>query len=237
MHYLFVDESYPPRTGHKTIVMAAWLGDQVGFNRYFSTSPNLHRTPVLDGINSMLESLNAWALVAWADLDEGLFRTGDTDGTDDVPSMARPDNIWSQCFIFVVGSLIAKAVHEGQDLGTVDVHFDPKSLKSEHTAAVGGTLRNLVVRAAKRYSSQLAQLSGARLQLLKKLRIRRVEPVGKARTGQTADKFQTGTWISDKLCSSYEIIPARNFTRIFSSDMSEVVRKTVQQFDGKSFYE
>ncbi len=121
MHYLFLDESYSAATGRKTIIMAAWLVDQARFNRYFSTSPDLHRTPVLGGINSMLESLDAWALVARADLDEGLFRTGETDGTDDIPSMARPDNIWSQCFIFVAGNLIAKMVHQGRRSGTTSL--------------------------------------------------------------------------------------------------------------------
>jgi hypothetical protein len=111
----------------------------------------------------MLESLDAWAAVAWADLDERLFRAGETDGTDDILSMARTDNIWSQCFIFLVGNLIAKVVHDGKDLGTADIHFDPKSLKLAHAGAVGATLRNTVVHEAKRYASQLAQLSGARL--------------------------------------------------------------------------
>lgn len=237
MHCLFLDESYSSGIGRKTIIMAAWLVEQARFNRYFSTSPDLHRTPVLDGINSMLESLDAWAVVAWADLDERLFRTGETDGIDDIPSMARTDNIWSQCFIFVVGNLIVKVVYKGKDLETVDIHFDPKSLKLAHAGAVGATLRTMLVKEAKRYASQLAQLSGARLPLLKKLKIRRIEPVTKASNGQALDKFQTGTWVADKLCSSCEIIRTRGLTRIVAIDMSEVVRKTVQQFDGKSFYE
>jgi hypothetical protein len=237
VHYLFLDESYSSRVGQKTIIMAAWLVEQARFNRYFSTSPDLHRTPVMDGINAMLESLDAWAVVAWANLDDTIFRAGETDGTDDIPSMARADNIWSQCLIFVVGNLIAKVVHEGKDLGTVDIHFDPKSLKMAHAGAVGTTLRNMLVQEAKRYASQLADLSGARLPLLKKLKIRRIEPVTKAPNGQTLDKFQTGTWVADKLCSSFEIVRTRSLTRMVAIDMSEVVRKTVQQFDGKSFYE
>jgi hypothetical protein len=71
MHYLFLDESYSQGDGRKTIIMAAWL-DQATFNRHFSSAPDLHRTPVLGGITWMLESLNAWAIVAWADLDESL---------------------------------------------------------------------------------------------------------------------------------------------------------------------
>lgn len=237
MHYLFLDESYSQGDGRKTIIMGAWLVDQAAFNRYFSSAPELHRTPVLDGINSMLTSLGAWAIVAWADLDESIFRFGETDGTDDIPSMARADNIWSQCFIFVAGNLIAKRVYERKDLETVDVHFDPKSLKQAHAVAVDGTLRDLMVREAKRYASKLAQLSGARSPLLKKLKIRRIEPVAKAPSGQALDKFQAGTWVADKLCSSYEVIRTANFPRIFALDVSEVVRRTVLQFDGKSFYE
>src|SRR5271165_756946 len=49
-------------------------------------------------------------------LDEKLFRTGEIDGTDDIPSMSRSDNIWSQCFIFAVGNLIANAVYVGEDV-------------------------------------------------------------------------------------------------------------------------
>lgn len=237
MHYLFLDESYSQGAGRKTIIMGAWLVDQAAFNRYFSSAPELHRTPVLDGINSMLASLGAWAIVAWADLGESVFRFGETDGTDDIQSMARADNIWSQCFIFISGNLIAKMVYERKDLETVDVHFDPKSLKQAHAVAVDGTLRDLMVREAKRYASQLAQLSGARSPLLKKLKIRRIEPVAKAASGQALDKFQTGTWVADKVCSSYGVIRTGNFPRIFALDMSEVVRRTVQQFDGKSFYE
>lgn len=126
MHYLFLDESYPRAKARKTIIMAAWLVDQATFNRFLSTSPDLHRTRVLERINSMFELLDAWVTVAWADLDESLFRTGETDGTDDIRSMARPGNIWSQCFIFVVGNLIAKMVYEGKDLETVDNHIVPR---------------------------------------------------------------------------------------------------------------
>jgi hypothetical protein len=237
MHYLFLDESYSREKGQKTIIMTSWLVDQGAFNRFLLTSPDLYRTPILDRINSMLESLDAWAVVAWATLDENIFKTGETDGTDDIRSMARPDNIWSQCFVFAVANLIGKVAYETNEVGTVDIHYDPKSLKGDHSAAIGATLRNMLVQAAKRYASELAQVSSARRQLLKKLKIRRIEPVRKAPSGQALDKLQTGTWIADKLCSLLDIVRTRKLTRTVAIDMSDVVRKTAQQFDGKSFYE
>ena len=237
MHYIFLDESYSSENGQKTIIMAAWIVEQARCNRFFSTSPELYRTPVLEGITAMLETLDAWVIVARADLDEKLFRTGEIDGTDDIPSMSRSDNIWSQCFIFAVGNLIANAVYVGEDVGTVDIYFDPKSLKATHAAAIAATLRNLLVRMAKQYASQFAQRSAARLQLLKNFTIRRIEAVSKAPHNQPLDKFQTGTWIAHKLCSFEGTIRSGAFKRIFHMNMSKVVAKTVQQFDGKSFYE
>jgi hypothetical protein len=95
MHYIFLDESYSSGNGQKTIIMAAWIVEQARYNRFFSTSQDLYRTPALEAITRMLETLDAWAIVARADLDEKVFRTGEIDGTDDIPSMSRSDNIWS----------------------------------------------------------------------------------------------------------------------------------------------
>ena len=236
MHYLFVDESYSGGQPPKAITMAGWIVEQARFNRYFSTSPNLHIPPVVDQINSMLETLDAWAVVGRADLDEKLFRAGEIDGTDDVSSMARTDNIWSQCFVFTVAALIAKSVREGKDVEGMDIHYDPKSLKVEHSSAIEATLRNQLVGIAKGYATQVAQRSAARAHLLTKLKIRRITPVTKPRTNTVLDKFQTGTWAADKLCSAYKIIQKRGFSRIIAKDMSEVVRRTVQQFKGRSYY-
>lgn len=45
MHYIFLDESYSSGNGQKTIIMAAWIVEQARYNRFFSTSPDLYRTP------------------------------------------------------------------------------------------------------------------------------------------------------------------------------------------------
>lgn len=85
----------------------------------------------------------------------------------------------------------------------------------------------MVVTQAKRYASQL----GSRH--LRKLKIRRVEPVVKADIGQDPSKFQIGTWVADKLCSHFDEIEAlRRSSKIQSHDMSEVVRRTTQRSMG-----
>jgi hypothetical protein len=196
MHYFFLDESYPPSApGQMKIVMAAWAVEQHRWGHNLGERFNLFKPPILERICSMLESLDAAALVAMATLDKSLFRSGEIDSTDDIPSMARPDLIWSMSAIFVLGTLILELLKHNRKVGTIDIHLDPKSLRSAHSEAWRKTLRQLVVNEAKRFALE----RGFRP---KKLNIRRVEPVTKIdHLGQTPDKFSLGTWVADKLCS------------------------------------
>jgi hypothetical protein len=233
MHYFFLDESYPPAAqGQKKVVMAAWAVEQHTWSPNAAARFDLFKPPIMKRICAMFESLGAPAVAATATLEESLFRAGEIDGTDDVPSMARPDLIWSMSVIFVLGNLVLELLKQNRQVGTIDVHFDPKSLKFAHSEVWKRTLQQLVVREAKRFASQLG------LQHLKKFRIRRVEPVMKPSVGQVPDKFQMGTWVADKLCSHFgEIEALKECSRIQSHEMTESVRRTIQQFDGKSFYE
>ena len=200
MHYLFLDESYRQGKGQRTIVIAAWAIEQLGINRFAERLSELYRPPVLARIDSVLNSLDAQAVVGSATLDATIFRPGEIDGTNDIAAMARTDNIWSQCSIFLVGALIRQLLHGGHEVGTIDIHFDPKSLKRDHAEAIERTLRELLVPEAKRYASE----RGSRL--LRKLTIRRFQPVTKPRAGQSPDKCQMGTWVAHKLCSYFNRI-------------------------------
>jgi len=233
MHYLFLDESYPaPVPGQRKIVMAAWAVEQESWNDRTAKRFDLFKRPVLRRICAMLESLNGAAFAASASLDESLFRSGEIDSTNDVPSMARTDLIWSMSAVFVLGTLILKLLQHSRDIGTIDVHFDAKGLKSAHSEAWQKTLRELVVNSAKRFAMERG------FDQLKKLNIRRVHPVVKLNhLGQIGDKFSMGTWVADKICSQFDDLEPLNCSRISSLDMSEPVQRTTQQFDGKSFYE
>jgi hypothetical protein len=73
--------------------------------------------------------LDARASISIAEIENAQFRPGEIDGTDDIPKMARTDNVWSQCAIYGVSGLIVDLVEAGQEVETVDLYFDPKSLK------------------------------------------------------------------------------------------------------------
>lgn len=212
--------------------MAAWGVEQYKWRDGTTGRFELFKPPVLERICSMLESLDGFVFAGTATLDESLFRTGEIDSTSDIPSMSRSDLIWSMSATFVLGTLIMELLKHGSEVGTVDIHFDPKSLKAAHSGAWQKALQQLVVREAKRFASQIG------FRHFEKLRIRRVEPVTKPEVGEKPDKFQMGTWIADKLCSHLDKVElAKKSSRIFTLDMSEEVRRTTQQFDGKSFYE
>jgi hypothetical protein len=229
MRHVFFDETYPDASGgRKNIVMAAWTVEQSRFDQCFSTDTSLQKWPGVDGINSVLEKLDADALVGWISLDEQLFRAGEIDGTDDIPAMRRKNNILSVYAAFVIASLIAKLLSEKKDIGKLDIHPDPKSLGQQHLRVVEEFLRKNVVSTAKGFASHLG--------LSSTIQIGRIGFIAKARGANARDKFQTGVWVADRLCSSYKPIASGGFSRIAAKDMSEVVRRTVQQFDGKPYH-
>jgi len=105
-------------------------------------------------------------------------------------------------------------------------------LKADHAKALERVLRETLVREARRFSVQKDS------NLLRHLHIRRITPVDKPQKDAAPNKFQVGTWISHKLCTkSDEFFRTGSRDRIKTEDISEVVTRTVQQWEGKSFYE
>jgi hypothetical protein len=71
---------------------------------------------------------------------------------------------------------------------------------------------------------------------MENLSVRDIDPVKKPVGGNPPDPLQWGTLVADKLCSfSDEMV--QNSSRIIGWDMSDITRRTSQQFEGKSFYE
>jgi hypothetical protein len=227
MYYSFFDESYRSNLG---TVMAAWAVEQHRYTRYESRLPELFKTPVLKQVETMLSSCDARAVLSAAKLSPEILRPGEIDGTNDVPQMARTDNIWSQSLVFLLSNLLSELLGNRHQVGTIDVYYDPKTLKAEHRQALEGVIRESVVQEAQAADRSLGW------NRFTKLRIRRVQQVEKPHGGQAPTKFQMGTWIADKLCSHFELIrDSKTFVRISICDLSDVIRKTTQQFDGKSF--
>ena len=228
MHYLFFDESYSASSSGMIVTIAAWIVEQTAFDAYVSRNRRLYRAPLMDSISLMLEAVGAWALIARGSFVSGTYRIGERDSTDDIGDMARADNVWSQCVIFATGMLIKELIRRNVDVDVIDIYHDPKTLKQNHADALAQTLRGLVVSLAKQFISE------RKIPLMENLLIRRVEAIKKP-TGPTPTRYQLGIRVADRLCAASEKSSGQVYSHIIQRDMTDLVRRTVQQFDGKPF--
>lgn len=218
-----------PTLRGRLFTVAARAVEQTAFDAYTADGRDLYRRPLLDTINSMLETLNGWAVIARGTFERSTYRIGERDSTDDIAEMARPDNVWSQCVIFTTGMLIKELIRQGIDVDILDVYHDPKALRGDHADALAQTLRGTVVTLARQFTSE------RNLPVMKSLNIRRVQAVGKP-VNSLPTRCQLGTWVADRLCALAFKNRSRGYSRIIHRDMSEIVRRTVQQFEGKPFH-
>jgi hypothetical protein len=185
------------------------------------------KASLLMRIESALDRLDALAFVARAHLGKDVFRSHEIDSCDDVPAMARSDAIWSMAIVFAIARLLRDLGLSKQTIDTVDVYLDPRDLKSRHQSVWERTIRESVVRQIRHFGSQL------RPPLLRGLAIRNIEFIRKPRHGNVATEFQLCTGIAHKLCSrSSEIFMRNQLSRIKRKDISEIIKKTVRQWDG-----
>ena len=110
-----------------------------------------------------------------------------------------------------------------------DLYFDPRTLKEAHLAAWKKTLQTLLAQEVRRFALQ------AGLRSLEDIRIRHVRFVEKAKNSDS-DKFQLGVALADSLCSWSKELFKLKLSRIKHSDISEIVERTVSQWDGVPFY-
>ncbi|PYL27197.1 MAG: hypothetical protein DMF45_12890, partial [Verrucomicrobia bacterium] len=68
----FFDESYYYGNTQTKIIMASWAVEQDAWSWQVERLPELYKTPILDTINSMFDSLGARATVATATIDTTL---------------------------------------------------------------------------------------------------------------------------------------------------------------------
>ncbi len=89
----------------------------------------------LDGIRQLLDKLQGFALLAYADLSIAQVRPGEIDGTDDIPRMKRHDNVWSQTVLAAAAAVLACLRTSGVESAEIDLYYDPKSLTVAHRDA------------------------------------------------------------------------------------------------------
>lgn len=230
MHYIFVDESYP-KSGEKRIVIAAWAVEQGRFNAGFNSIGELQKSgksSILQRIDLALARLSAVAVIGEGALAPDIIRSGEIDRCDDIPEMARMDNAWSMAVMFVVARVVRNITVMQRNVDAIDLLYDPKSLKSAHETAWMSATKNLIGKGIQSLTKELG------IDVAREGRIRDIRPIAKPAAGASFNKFQCGTWLADRLCGlqGQGQIDSVSLSSIKVMDISEVVTRTVQQWDG-----
>lgn len=228
MNYsFFLDEQYPRRPG-SPITVACWACEHEKLNE--GLLRELRNRPSTERIDNAFEALRARAIVARVVPDPTLYRSGETDGCDDVLRMARNDNFWGITVSLTVTKLILELADSVHSVGETDLFYDPKGLTAHHRTALERVLRTQVV------SEVVAACSEVGLgQRISRFRMNKIEQVFKSNHGP-ATQSELGTWVADQLCArSGEITRKAGTHRITVCDLSGPVNRTAQQFDGKPF--
>lgn len=198
MVYVFVDESYRGLEGKQRYIVCCSAFYQARWSTVYCDALKIGesgKTARLDRIRKLLEKANGLGVIAYADIDYHLTPSGEVDSTLDVPAMMRVDNLWSQCVVFAIGQTIKSLLQRSLVFKTVDIFYDPKSLKQAHREAFKAILKKDLRDIASQYVHQ------HNLNFRETVRVRRIVEVPKEEDPKKANKFQVGTNLSHRICA------------------------------------
>lgn len=179
----------------------------------------------LKEIAELLDRLQGFALLAYADLPAALLPTGEVDGVDDIPRMTRADNIWSQTVLAAAASVLGCLRTGGVAAADIDLYYDPKSLTLAHRAAFEKTLRQALPEIAKEDPATGATQSSRTFTL------ERIEQVPKRQGDVESGPLEHGTFLAHQLCvRADELIRGRKVHRVVVRDHSDALRHMVVKF-------
>jgi hypothetical protein len=179
----------------------------------------------LDEIGQLLDRLQGFALIAWADLPKALVQPGELDGAADIPRMKRWDNVWCQGVLAAAAAVLACLRTSGVESVQIDLYYDPKSLTLAHRDAFENTLREALPEIAREDPETSA------IQSWRPLTFGRIEQIPKRQGGTEADHLQQGTSLAHHLCSQAgRLIGSRTVSRVVVRNNTAVLRSMISKF-------
>jgi len=189
LFYIFCDEKYLDIEEKRRFVTTYIGVPQRAWNRLKPEYRNLsepYGMPRLSRIENLLEKTEGASLIAYADANLEYLIKGSRDWTDDIPDMARSDNIWSVVLAFGLSALLSLLHNHGLHVKNADIYYDTKNLKVEHRSAI----RNVMKSTLPEEIRKAGRISGAYSKYRPK--IRRFEEISKTLEYQVPDKYQAG---------------------------------------------
>ncbi len=178
----------------------------------------------LDEIGKLLAHLEGFGLLTYGDLPAELVPAGEIDGTNDIPTMARSDNVWSHAVLAAGAAVLASLPGFRVDAAALDFHYDPKSLTAPHRYAIERALRETLPEIAREAPQRPERPTPY-------FTVGRVEQVPKPAPGIAPDSLQLGTNIAHHLCSQADaLIRGRVIPRVLVCDHTQARVTMVSKF-------
>ena len=184
--FLLLDERYePPIHPTRTIVSAIVIQQSSWKDQSASGVRNGRAFRDIKMLSKLLVRTSGFGVVMYADTE---FPGGIIHSTDDIPKMARNDNVWSIMGMCIVARVLRCLSDSVCKVGIIDIYHDPKSLTSEHSTAFQDGIRKLQQRAKDITGSDYS--------------IRQINQISKAEKNSAPNIFQRGVMMADHLCSN-----------------------------------
>ncbi len=192
MHYIFFDESKFP--DNKGMLTCAVIVPQDRYSQLVKTVAFQSWKGRLEKIDEFLGTVKGLAAVCQVDFKLPWLAENAQDSCNDVSRMSRIDNVWSWAVSYAVMIALIEQEKRRNEISTVDIYHDPKSLTTEHLTALHDLIRDKMTR---EIFQRLHKLQGV-ASGLRNTMIGRIEPVSKPKT-VPADRFQRGVWLCDQI--------------------------------------
>lgn len=227
---MFIDERIEHHSSHSRLIIACVVVNQVRWDAvhlHAQAVGSVRKKRRLATIATTLEKIGGFAVLTYADISSDLMPPGEIDGTADIPTMSRTDNLWSQCVLSTVTAALAclRGASPSVTEAEICLFYDPKALTAEHQRAIEQVLRETLPEIAKEHPD--TQESDPTVQLL----FRRIEAVPKRSGNSRADSLQTGTNLAHHLCCQAESLIQENFScRIVVRNHTSVAQDMISKF-------
>ena len=226
MFYAFIDERFEESTTHSRFIVACSFFHQNRWDAQYQKAVSINQTNPkqrIQAIAQVLQNSGGFAVLTYVDVPAPLAQAGEIDGTDDIPSMARRDNLWSQLVLSAVAAAVACLHRAPLTKLEIDVLYDPKSLTPEHRLAFEKTLRATLPQIVE----DMIEVLGSTAPVY----FHRVEGVPKRKPGEKSNAFQEGINVSHHLCAqSKHLIAGGGEARVVIRNHTDVIISMISEF-------
>lgn len=200
LYYIFCDEKYYTNESGVKRFLTGYIGTpQNSWNVIAKDIRDLVEPPDksrLSRISNLLNKINGIAVIAFADINPKLLPPNGRDTLGEVVNIARPDHIWGNIIALGLAATAKLLALKGHDVKNIDVYYDTRSIKNSHRDELKNAILDKLSSIIKEAKSPIGY----------KPRFRRFNDTPKANNSERRNKFQSGTYVADRLLQYWETI-------------------------------